>query len=88
MKNSKGEDMCNYGLYDMWAFRNERKSILIPRAIIAVIVIFLVALAMYLLGVGRAWIIGVTASLLSVSLIVFLVMNLLLKNHQLETGGD
>ena len=80
--------MYNYGPYHMRAFRNERKRILIPRAVVVVIAIFLVSLIMLLLGVGYTWIIGITASLLGVGLIGFLVLNLLIKKHQLENGGD
>jgi len=80
--------MYNYGPYAMRAFRNERKSILIPKAVVATIAIFLVSLIMLLLGVSYAWIIGIAALMLGVSLISFLVLNFLIKKHQLEHGGD
>ncbi|MBU1133134.1 MAG: hypothetical protein ABIA11_03055 [Patescibacteria group bacterium] len=80
--------MYNYGPYDIRAFRNERKSILIPKAVVAAIAIFLVSLIMLLLGVSHAWIIGIAVSMLGLGLVIFLVLNLLIKNHQLEHGGD
>ena len=80
--------MYNYGPYAMRAFRNERKGILIPRAVVVTIAIFLVSLIMLLLGVSHTWIIGIAASMLGVSPIGFLVLNFLIKKHQLEHGGD